>query len=1099
MSGLFLHQSNRLEKLAENFADGIIASPLSPLVQEKVLVQSIGMGRWLSLYMAERQGAWAAFSYIYPNILLDTVFAIAFPEYSRSGFSKSTMHWRIFSALPEISRRDEFSSIKDYAEDAGSLRLFQFAGKCADLFDQYIAGRPDMICAWDDGNAVYYEKGQPKKLEDADVWQYLLWRSINEHAETHKAEYRRRLSSIDLSPEMRALLPSRISAFGISTLPPFHFDMLVYLSRYIDVHLYVLSPSREYIADIQSESVRAKTLRRLISAGKISDEYANAGNPLTASMGKLAADFQKLFLERDAVSDVTGDDDFSAAASGKILHRIQSDILDSIPYTDSDEKKIVQPGDISIEIQSCYGPLREVESLYDKLLEILNADSSLEPRDILVMTTDIDLYAPYIEAVFGAAKNDGKKYFIPYSITDRNIRRQGTVIESFRKILFVTDSRFTVSSVLDIASSSAVAEKFGFTGEGLSVIRSFVISSGIRWGRDERDREDACGVPFRQNSWEYGLDRLLLGYSAGNEFAVFKGILPSDSSLEDTELFSSFVSFYRKLAALAEWVSSPHEPTEWSEKLLQAADEFFAEDTENAWELSSIRESLTEFSSSAQRAGYRGEISLRLAADAILSALDDHSAQYGFLNGRVTFCALLPMRSIPFRVICILGLDDGVYPGSTHMPSFDLMARFPMTGDRSKRNDDRYIFLETILSARDKLFLSFNGRNPYDNTSRAPSVILSELMDYVSRVYCADSTDSKKNYHLPVLSHRLHSFSRMYFENDKFLKSYNAVAADVARILADRRESGQFIDKVLDVAAENEMTIGTGELVKFFRNTASCFCRNTLSLNFPYDDPAPEDDEPFSVEFGDGVEIEETVLPEIIAGNNTDYFPLFESAGVLPPGNPGRRDYQKLISRMIPFAERINLYYAAEPEKKNIDIELKLEKNTLRIRGELSGIREGVLRSRTQIWDVDIIGLWIDHLYLCACGMNAVSRFLTADTAKDIVIAPVDPGEALKILGTFSELYLDGRCRPVKFFPKTSKAYIENLRKSRDKDKAIKAAVSEWAVGSFRSAKGESEDPYRALCFNRECADPVLLFDDEFGRNASAFYDSFFYFSKADS
>jgi exodeoxyribonuclease V gamma subunit len=1089
VAGLYLYQSNNLEKLAERFRQEINADRLSPLEREAILVQSIGMGRWLSLEMAEKNGVWAGYTYLYPNVLLDTIFTAAFSDYNRDELiQKNEMQWEIFKYLPSCSKNSLYESLQGYADEKGSLKLFQLSGKIADLFDQYITGRPEMVCAWDAEEAHYRTMKGWAPLEKDEQWQYELWRAVVcTRNKKHRAYFRSLLSKRPLDDAMLSKLPSRLSVFGVSTLFPFHFDLLEYLSQKIDVRLYVVSPSREYIADIQSASVKAKITRKLL-ATKISgsDSHLPSGNSLVASMGILARDFQRMLLERNLI-DETADNDFTVRTNDSLLAHVQSDILDSITRTKDGSRPLIAHADDSLKIHSCYGPMREVETLYDTLLHLLNKKKDLEPRDILVMATDIDTYAPYIESVFGSAKNEGSKRFIPYSIADRNIRRQSTTIDAFKKILFLADERCSATSILDIASTQAVKEKFSFTDDGLEQISSLLLSARINWGMNSADREKACGVAFEENSWDFGVERLLLGYAAGSETGVYDGIAPAEGADDDRELFSSFLQLYRKLSALMTWTTKQHKPAEWQNELLGAIESFFAENDSNAWEISTLRRSIEECAEGAARASYASPVSLRIIADALFSSLDDHAAQYGFLNGRVTFCAMLPMRSIPFKVIYVLGLDDGIFPRATRLPAFDLMGKAPLTGDRSKRFDDRYIFLETIISAREHLFLSYNGRSPFDNSERSPSVCVSELLDYIVHSYALEgsSDDGSALKSLIVTEHKLHLFSQSYFLKNTDLFSYNRDMCSISKSIQLVQDVPSFIQSPLNVDFADELVLSPAELVAFFKNPSRYFCQRQLGMRFPFEEPVLDNNEPFECAFNDSVEIENDLLKMILKNETSDnYFNVCRAKGVLPPGQPGRIAYDEKYQSVQNLAERVKRFYSDNAGKTEIDLRIKCEKASIRIRGEIADVHGGIVRARLKQWKHDQLSLWIEHLCLCASGIDCSSIFLWGTENDGVALPPVNRDEACVHLASLLSVYCEGLHSPALFFPKTSFEYAKKKKSGASDEQCISAAVRVWQGNQFDPSAEDSRDVYMSLCFSED-----NLTDARFAALASAVYE----------
>ena len=104
-------------------------------------------------------------------------------------------------------------------------------------------------------------------------------------------------------------------------------------------------------------------------------------------------------------------------------------------------------------------------------------------------------------------------------------------------------------------------------------------------------------------------------------------------------------------------------------------------------------------------------ISSEPVLERLTEKLNETRGAKGFISGRVTFCAMLPMRSIPFKVICIIGLNENTFPRQKSSLEFDLMAKHPVKGDRNNRDSDRYLFLETLISAKERLILSYVGQS----------------------------------------------------------------------------------------------------------------------------------------------------------------------------------------------------------------------------------------------------------------------------------------------------------------------------------------------------------------------------------------------------
>jgi exodeoxyribonuclease V gamma subunit len=1090
---IVLHRSNSLTKLAEHFRDAIAHEPLPPMEEETVLVQSIGMGRWLSLAMAEAFGAWASFRYIYPNVFLDIAFSAADERFHGEHLvKKDWMRWRIFEILPSLAKKKKFAPLKGYAADENRLKQFQLSGKIADCFDQYLTARPDMICAWDRKDDSLIAGQTVRPLEDDEIWQSELWRMLSASSDkSHRARIREQLLNQGFPLIPAADMPKRISVFGVSTLFPFHLDILKTLESHIDIQIYLVSPSREYIADILPVKARGRLLRRLASQG-VSEEnmHIDAGHPLIASMGSLARDFQGILLEKyiiDADHDIdkTTDADFIIPGDDTLLHMIQSDI---ITLRTRDTKGKVSDDDRSVTVNIHYGPRREVEGLYDWLLGILDTHSDLHPRDILVMTSDIDQYAPYIESVFGADfaghRDDTSGRMIPYSIADRNVRAQSAVARDLRKILTLDLSRFAVSEIIDIFKSPPVRAKFKFNDDELTRIERWIEEAGIRWGRDENDRDAVCGVSFREYSWEYGIDRLLLGYAIRHEgMTLYREISPAPSiEGSDAELLGRFISAYRMLEATCRAASADHTIGEWFDLLTDSISSIFEESSEYAWEFDAIRTALKEMASSARDADFTGKVPRDVALEALFGGLEERAVQYGFLNGRVTFCAMLPMRSVPFRVICVLGLDDGKFPDSSRVPSFDLTGKRQMTGDRSKRNDDRYIFLETVMSARDYLYLSYNGRSPHDNTVLSPSVVVREFEEYIRDSYTTENGTGDDLLSSIRVTHRLHPFSREYFSGEGKLFSYSSSMCEIAKRSTEVGSYEMFQVPLRTEIPQSFMIVSVEDLKYFYVKPVRFFCERRLGIRFPRVDGMFENDEPFEIPFENRIMAEELFMERAFSGDeNDDIIEWASHAGIIPPAIVGRYELEKLSRKVTDFAETVAPFTTGIEHKLRADIGVNTSRCELRINGEIGGIYENTAaRYRISRWPGDFLSVWIEHLFLAASGNGVRMECVFGEEKWSFPI--IERDEAMRILSTLAETYCDGLTRPLKLFPKCSIEYMNELAKKGNRSTAISKARETWQPNEFREGRADCEDPYHIICFGNhpEYHDGTCTIDEEF-------------------
>jgi exodeoxyribonuclease V gamma subunit len=367
--------------------------------------------------------------------------------------------------------------------------------------------------------------------------------------------------------------------------------------------------------------------------------------------------------------------------------------------------------------------MREVEVLHDQLVALFEEIPDLEPRDVIVMTPAIDGYAPLVEAVFGESTTRPP---IPYHIADRGPRATDEIVDAFSRLLAIVDGRMTATEVLDLLRIGAIRRRFAIAAEDVELLRTWVGRVGIRWGIDDAHRAALGQPPFHANTWRFGLDRLMLGYAmAGGDRELFGETLPYD----DVE--GSSAELLGKLAELCETVFGFHASLrdarsldDWRDDFARLLAAMIASDDHDADQHNEVRNALARIARRAHAAGFVEALPLEAARTLALDELTRTTSARGFLSGGVTFCEMVPMRAIPFRVVCLLGMNGDAFPRVRRPLGFDLVARHPRRGDRSSREDDRYLFLEALLSARDRLLIIYVGQSIRDNAELPPSVVV---------------------------------------------------------------------------------------------------------------------------------------------------------------------------------------------------------------------------------------------------------------------------------------------------------------------------------------------------------------------------------------
>lgn len=1043
MSRFRFFNSNRLEQLLDQLAR-VVGEPLdSPLTPEVIVVQSPGMQRWLSLRLAERFGVWTndAQSFPFPNAFIWQCFrAVNGQLPQRSPFDREVLLWRIMLRLPDLLARPEFARLRAYLGAVRDpLKLYQFCSRLADLFDQYIVFRPDLLKGWEQGES------------DADEpWQAVLWRELTRQvALPHRGgvlEEFLRIAQTSTFPADR--LPRRIAIFGIPTLPPMHLAVFQALARHLEVNLFLLNPSREYWGDIVSTREAARRRRQLAFSFDDGDLHLGEGNSLLASLGGLGRDFFRQLL-----GDVDFEQEFSSfddPGEDSLLHCLQGDIL---LLRDRPSRRVPQKAiaadDDSLQVHSCHGPLREMEVLYDQLLDLFERHPDLTPNDVLVMIPDLEGYAPYISAVFEQTGEGSSR--IPFRIADRGLRRQSAVAETFLKILALPGSRFGAAQVMDILETPAVLERFELAPADLDLVRRWISQTRIRWGIDAADRARQGLPAYGDNSWREGLRRLLLGYALPEENRLFAGILPQPAVAGgNAHPLGALLDFAETLFQAAAELELPRAPDGWVERLGGLLARFFSSSGEAETDIEMVRAALRRFGEQAAQAGFTEPLPLETVRAHLLGQLEKTAPAQAFLAGGVTFCALLPMRSIPFRVVVLAGMNDGVFPRAERPASFDLMARRPRLGDRSLRKEDRYLFLEALVSARDHLIISYVGQSARDGSIAPPSVLVSELLDAVERGFTHPQHAILAQV---VRHHRLQAFHPDYFQGSGPLFSYSRENCEAlaARVTGGRQVRPLLTSPLPELPAHAEVNVA--ELVRFLQHPVRAFLEGRLGIRLGDAQRALPERESLSLDALERYQVVNALVAEHLAeAPAAELYSLYRARGVLPPGQPGAETFRECSAAAATFAAVVRPLREELPHWHDVDLTL----GGLHLTGRIArGGVEGPLRFRPgPVRGKDLLDAWVAHLAFCCGGEEVETLVVGRDEIRRL--GPV--AEAETLLADLLALYREGMCRLLPIYPKSSFVFAQQVAAGKPAESAFAKAIREWE-GNQR-IPGENLDPW---------------------------------------
>lgn len=1014
-----IYPANQLENLSLLLSKVLDTPEKDVFSSDLIITQSQGMRHWLNMQLAEMNGVSMNIEFQLPiqffwtqlrNILGNETI----PE--KSAFSREVLCWKIYDFLAEDDFKNDplCKEATDYwtkGDTESELKRFQLARMQADLFEQYLIYRPDWISNW-----------EKNEIPSEHVWQAKLWLKIVRHQKNHTVKLIQMATPLLLAGNVDINVPKSLCIFGINALPPIWMDFLTALSSYTNVHLFHLNPCVEYWGDLQSEKQLAKWLA---SENNVEDGFSgDLGNPLLANLGMQGREFLSL-LPEESLNEIPV---FDAPANygstentDTVLHRIQEDILnlEDAREINNGEYTLI---DDSIVISSSHSPLREIQGLHDYLLRQFNKNKQLKPKDIVVMCPQIEQYAPYIEAVFGQkieTANNTLEY-IPCTISDRTLKNVEPIVEIFEQLLLLPDSRFQLSEIISYLRLPAIAHKFNIEEHEITKIEQWLQQASVHWGinkfhkqaivQGENNTDDE--TPFTDKfTWQQGLDRLILGFAYSDHEEVYnnKLLMPSIEGSE-SELLGKLMLMLEQLSDHANKLNKLRTPMEWHEYLTELRESIFAITRDTQIGVDIVSQAIDQLGLNTFEAEFETEISLKVVRDFLSSHFSQPEPGHQFMTGQVTFCSMVPMRSIPFKVVCILGLNDGDFPRFDTPISFDLIANGKgRRGDRSRRGDDRYLFLEALISVRDMLYLSYQGHSVKDNAVREPSIILSELMNYLELGYGWSFDKNKAN---NIIQLPLQPFSlKNYQDKASFDKKWLALSQPV------KRNNSDFVSD--SKTSRNTELVTVESLVHFFADPLKAFSRDRFGLFLSKEQSIHEDFEPFASNELDKYKVRHDYVDALLSEESTGSVKNKALLrGTLPDTEMSTAELASWELHSLEFYENIDVL--SDVEKVTHDIQL----NDLTISGQLALHADGENQYFYRMASPkgkDYILLWLHHLLgncinpLTTTGIYFQEKVIK-ERIKKIVFPPMEKENAYNLLTALIATWEQGMETPL-FIP----------------------------------------------------------------------------------
>jgi exodeoxyribonuclease V gamma subunit len=1013
----------------------------------------------------------------------------------------------------------------------GGVRRFATARHIADLFDQYAVHRPDMLISWlGDLPAGRLDDPTPR-------WQAYLWRLLRDSLVVPSLAERFGVAAARLRSEPDLLdLPERISLFGLTRLPASHVQILEAMATEREVHLFLLHPSATLWGSVAAKmppppaalagrtgplsppaalAGRTGPLSPPAALARSADPTSRlASNPLLRSWGRDAREMQVVLVGHGLTRSIHYP--VPEPSPPRLLERIQADVrADRSPpglaaSNAGDTRPLLEPGDRSLQVHSCHGRTRQVEVLRDAILHLLVADETLEPRDVIVMCPNIETFAPLIHAAFGGddpAELAGEVSELPddsappsnkgafqqdppdpglprlrVRLADRSLRQTNPLLALAAQLLELAGSRLTAAEVVDLAARPPVARRFRFGHEDLSALKEWVVGTGIRWGLDGPHRKPwgLDGIPV--NTWRSGLDRLLLGITMAEEGGqVFGGTVPyADVPSSSGDIAGRLTEFVNRLGLALDRLSVLQPAGAWVDALVEGVNMLAGTTPSDEWQQEQLRRVLGDVREEVSAAGASPVLSLAEVRSLLEVRLRGRPTRANFRTGDLTICTLVPMRSIPHRVVALLGLDDGTFPRHPELDGDDLLLAVPRVGDRDPRSEDRQLLLDALLAATDHLLIAYSGRDERTNRPRPPAVPVAELLDVIdATVRLPNGRPARQAI---TVDHPLQPFDARNFRPGDLVPGYpwsfDGVHLAGSRAAAAARPAPDWLPSPLPPL--DEPVIELDHLVSFVEHPVRTFLRRRLGLYLGGRSDQLAAAIPLELNPLEKWGVGDRILHDRLSGIALDRAVTLEAArGLLPPGALAHSVLDAVCSDVEGLLTAVAAMNLDPGPADSVDVHVELPDGR-RIVGSVPNVRGSTLLTciYSRLAAKHRLAAWVRLLAVAAaypersvCSL-AIGRGQGRQPPAVVRTDPPAGPRPEAALSAIVDLYDEGLREPLPLICDTSAAWFDAVSRTLSEDEALRRAAAEWDDND--RFPGEVSDPEHVYVWGRTPLEDLL-------------------------
>jgi exodeoxyribonuclease V gamma subunit len=1100
---LHVHRSSRADGLIDALGALLAGPQADPFAPEVVSVPTRGMERWIAQRLSAGLGAspgrsdgvCANVAFPTPRRLVgDAVAGAADVDPDEDPWLPERAVWPLLDVVGECLDEPWLEVLAAHLGAAGAdpdplrgARRFATVRHLAELFDSYALHRPEVVRGW---------AASPSRAEEH--WQGRLWRCLRARIARPGPAERLAEASARLRREPDVLdLPQRISLFGITRLPAGYRDVLGALAARREVHLFLLHPSPALWREVAATLARSPAVR----LRREDPTAAVPANALLASWGRDAREMQVVLSAADV--EIADHEHRVAEDGDTLLARIQADVrADRRPPGEPlggapDGRPALAPGDRSLQIHACHGRARQVQVLRDAILHMLADDPTLEPRDVIVMCPDIEVFAPLIHATFGAHDpvdeddelTDGsaaqpRAPDLRVRLADRSLRQTNPVLGVVAQLLELADDRVTASQVLDLAGREPVRHRFRFGDDDLVRLGEWVAESGIRWGLDAAHRTPFALQEVESGTWEFGLSRVLVGVTmTDDDRRLVHDVLPLDDvDSGSIDLAGRFAELLDRLGRTLDTLRAPKTLDAWAAAIAQAADLLTDSREREAWQRAELQRLLDDAAteSRAAHAGDATELALQEIRALLADRLRGRPTRANFRTGHLTICTLVPMRSVPHRVVCLLGLDDAHFPRKAPRDGDDLLLVEPHVGERDPRAEDRQLLLDALMAAREQLVITYTGNDERTNAVRPPAVPVGELLDVVDRTVRSPEPSRLPREHV-LVRHPLQPFDPRNFTPGQLGGATpwsfdRATLAGARALTMPRPPAPPFLAQPLHMV--RSPVVSLDELVRFVGHPVRAFLRGRLELSVGDYSTDVEDALPVALDALEKWDVGQQLLDALLAGADGRAACRAELArGMLPPGVLAK----PILEELWPTVEAIHgeaVERLGDGAATSVEVRTDLPDGRV-LGGTVAGVRGDVLSTvlYARVSPKHRLAAWVRLLALSAAHPERPWSALTVGRAREgdgMTVATIPPlgadgatrrAEALELLGELIDLYDRALCEPLPLPCKTAARYARAIHAGEDTGTALMRARRAWESDRYDE---EDRDAEHILAFGGE-------------------------------